>query len=82
MFAILWAAKGSAFMRAIEIRIEQASFADTLAAMREWLDREKCNLLHFSHTSNADGTIVISAGFPGADNTHAEAFHRQFGGEG
>ena len=36
--------KRSVLMRSIEIRIEQARFADTLSAMREWLDRKKCYL--------------------------------------
>ena len=46
----------------------QASFADTLNAMREWLDRRKCYLSHFRHVSGDDGTVVISAGFPTADD--------------
>ena len=67
-------------MRTVEIRVSQASLADTLNSMREWLDRERCNLAHFRHTSGEDGIIVISAGFATADDRHVDAFHRQFGG--
>ena len=34
-------------MRTIEIRVPEASFADILNSMREWLDREKYPLSHF-----------------------------------
>ena len=67
-------------MRIIEIRVDQAIFADTLNAMREWLDREKCYLSQFRHRSDDDGTIVISAGFSKADDPRVDAFHRQFSG--
>jgi len=46
-------------MRTIEIRVDPSGFADTLAAMREWLDREKLYLSHFRH-ENGDGMIVMS----------------------
>jgi hypothetical protein len=69
-------------MRTIEIRVDRAEFADILNKMREWLDREKCYLSHFRHTSGEDGIIVISAGFPSADDPRVDAFHRQFGGAG
>lgn len=69
-------------MRTVEIRIDQASFADTLKSMREWLDRERYHLAHFRHTSRNDGSIVISAGFANADDPRVEAFYRQFSGQG
>jgi hypothetical protein len=69
-------------MRTIEIRVPQAEFADILNAMREWLDREKCFLSRFSHASGKDGIVVISAGFPNADDPRLDAFHQQFGQSG
>jgi hypothetical protein len=69
-------------MRTIEIRVNQASLADTLSAMREWLDREKCYLSHFRHTNADDGTIVISASFSNDYDPRIDAFQRQFGGAG
>ena len=69
-------------MRTVEIRIDQASFADTLSAMREWLDRRKCYLSHFRHVTGDDGIVVISAGFPSADDPRIDEFQRQFGGVG
>jgi hypothetical protein len=66
-------------VRTIEIRVDQASFADTLNFMREWLDREKYYLSHFRHMSGDDESIVISAGFADADDPRVDAFHRKFG---
>ncbi len=63
----------------IEIRVSQANFADTLNAMREWLDRERCHPSRFSHVSGEDGNVVISISFPHADDPHLTAFHQQFG---
>jgi hypothetical protein len=67
-------------MRSLEIRIDQGSFADTLGAMREWLDREKCYLSHFRHKSDDGGMVIISVGFLNGDDPRVDAFHRQFGG--
>jgi hypothetical protein len=67
-------------MRIVKIRVEQASFADTLNAMREWLDRKNCYLAHFRHLSGDDGIIVISAGFAKADDPRVDEFERQFSG--
>jgi hypothetical protein len=66
-------------MKSVEIRVKQADLAETLGAMREWLDREKCNLLHFSHTSDRTGIVVIDAGFSDGDHVCAEAFRQHFG---
>jgi hypothetical protein len=69
-------------MRTIQIRVNQASLADTLSAMREWLDREKCYLSHFRHENGDDGTIVISASFSNDGDPRIDAFLRKFGGAG
>jgi hypothetical protein len=65
-------------MRTIEIRVYEDGFADTLAAMREWLEREKLYLAHFRH-ENGDGIIVMSVGFANPDDPRVDAFHRKFG---
>ena len=69
-------------MRTIEIRVNQTSLADTLSAMREWLDREKCYLSHFRQQSGDDGTVVISLSFSDDYDPRIDAFHRQFAGAG
>jgi hypothetical protein len=68
-------------MRTIEIRVDVGAFADTLGAMREWLDREKLHLAHFRH-ENGKGMIVMSVGFANPDDPRVDAFHRTFGGLG
>lgn len=65
-------------VRTIEIRVPEKSLAGILNSMREWLDREKCDLSHFRYTSGEDGVIVISAGFPNPDDPRVDAFHRRF----
>jgi len=60
----------------IEIMVKQADLADTLAAMREWLDRERCVLSHFCHTGDGAGFVVIYANV--ADRTCAEIFRQIF----
>jgi hypothetical protein len=69
-------------MRTLEIRVSQASLADILNEIREWHDRKKCALSHFRHTSDEDGSIVISAGFATAEDHHIDAFHRRFASAG
>jgi len=66
-------------MQSVEIRIKQPDLAAALSAMREWLDRERCNLLHFRHTSDGTGIVVINAGFAEGDHVCAEAFRQHFG---
>jgi hypothetical protein len=68
----------SALMRTIEIRVPSARLADTLNAMREWLDREKCYLSRFRYESGNDGTAVISVSFSNNDDPRLDEFHQQF----
>ena len=65
-------------MRTVKIRVKRSRLADTLGAMREWLDSRRCALAHFRHARDADGTIVISVGFTSPDDTHANEFREQF----
>jgi len=64
-------------MQSVEIRVNRTDLADTLSAMRLWLDHERCKLLHFRHRTGGQGIVVISAGFDVGD-TCAESFRRQF----
>jgi|HubBroStandDraft_6_1064221.scaffolds.fasta_scaffold65894_3 hypothetical protein len=64
-------------MQSIEISVKRADLANILSAMREWLDRERCSLLHFRHADGGVGMVVISAGFAAGD-VCAEAFRRYF----
>jgi hypothetical protein len=66
-------------MQSIEISVKQADLPEILNTMREWLDRERCNLWHFRHASDGTGFIVINAGFAAGD-VCAEAFRQRFGG--
>jgi hypothetical protein len=66
-------------MQSVKIRIKQPDLAATLSAMREWLDRERCNLLQFRHGSDGTGFVVIDAGFAAGDDVCAEAFRQHFG---
>jgi hypothetical protein len=66
-------------MRTIQIRVDQANLADTLGAMREWLDRERCYLSHFRHEIGEGGIVIISAGFSNDYDPRVDAFQRQFG---
>jgi len=64
-------------VQSVEIRVRQADLADTLTAMRVWLDRERCVLLHFRHAGDGMGSILINAGFA-VDDLCAERFRKQF----
>jgi hypothetical protein len=66
-------------VKSVEIRVKQADLAAALSAIREWLDQERCNLLHFRHTSDATGIVVIDAVFAEGDHVCAEAFRQHFG---
>lgn len=67
-------------MRTVEIRVDLARLADTLGAMREWLDGRRCALSHFRHARDTDRTVVISVGFTAIDDTHATEFREHFDG--
>ncbi len=66
-------------MRTIEVRVPRAGLAETLGAMREWLDGRRCALSHFRHAHERDETILISLGFTSIDETDADKFCEEFG---
>jgi hypothetical protein len=65
-------------VRPVQVRVKQADLAGTLAAMREWLDREKCTHSSFLHKGDGVGIIVITATFAIGDHACAEAFQQYF----
>ena len=69
-------------MASFEIKVTLEDLPDTLNAMREWLDHNKANIMHFrSSTSDTDGIVTIYVGFAPEDD-RSDAFRRRFGSNG
>lgn len=64
-------------MRVIQVVVARATFADTLGAMRNWLDQNGRPLVRFETASEADA-IVMRVQFD--DEALADAFRQHFGG--
>jgi hypothetical protein len=64
-------------MRVIEVRVNRADFANTLAEMRQWLDRKNRPLVQFE-TESDNGIISIKVKFDA--NDLAEQFRQAFQG--
>ena len=64
-------------MRVVQIVVARASFADTLGAMRNWLDQHGRPLVRFETASEEDA-ILMRVQFD--DDVLAEAFRQHFGG--
>lgn len=54
-------------MTLVELQIERAAFADTLGAMRDWLDRHDAGAVKFETAANTQGGIRIRVEFTRAD---------------
>ena len=65
-------------MRVVHVRVSQVDFAEILAAMREWLDRNNCWLERFETEAGDGGSVIVKAQF--ADDDLAELFRREFEG--
>jgi hypothetical protein len=67
-------------MRVIEVRVNRADFANTLAEMRQWLDRKNRPLVHFE-TESDGGIISIKVKFDANDlaEQFRQAFHGSYG---
>ena len=65
-------------MRVVQLHISRAVFADTLGAMRDWLDRNGRPLVRFETASDGD---AISVKVQFEDDALAEAFRQHFEGE-
>lgn len=66
-------------MRVVQVSVSRASFADTLGAMRAWLDRHSRPLVRFE-TATEDDTIIIRVQFD--DDALGDAFGQDFGDAG
>ena len=64
-------------MRVIQVLVPRPAFADTLGAMRNWLDQHGRPLVRFETASEAD-VIVMRVQFE--EDALAEAFRQHFGG--
>jgi hypothetical protein len=65
-------------MEVVEVLVGKSALSRTLSAMREWLDRRRCETCSFRQIFIADGHS-LQIGFPaGADAT---AFANQFDGQ-
>jgi hypothetical protein len=54
-------------MPAVETRITRASFADTLGAMRDWLDHYASGPVKFETASEDGGVVLIRVEFAADD---------------
>ena len=64
-------------MRVIEVRVSRADFANSLAEMRQWLDRHNRPLVQFETESEGD---IISIKVKFDANDLAEQFRQAFQG--
>jgi hypothetical protein len=65
-------------VRVVQVRVSRAVFDETLAAMRDWLDRNNRPLARFE-TKTDDDNILINVQFD--DDALGEAFRQEFGRE-
>jgi hypothetical protein len=63
-------------LRVVQVSVSRAAFADTLGAMRAWLDRHNRPLVRFETATEGD-TIVIRVQFD--DDALGDAFGQDFG---
>ena len=62
-------------MRMVPVRLPAAGFSAALAAMREWLDRNRYEPTKFNYDQD-DQAVVLSVEFP--NDKEAEAFAGRF----
>jgi hypothetical protein len=65
-------------MRVVQVRVTRPEFADTLGAMREWLDRHSRPLVRFE-TAADENAIIVKVQFDADDLAHM--FRRDFNGD-
>jgi hypothetical protein len=65
-------------MQLIKARVARADFAKTLGKMREWLDRNDCQLAGFETAVDGMGMVTVKALFD--SNELAETFRLAFKG--
>jgi hypothetical protein len=65
-------------MRTVVVRVDDADLSGKMAAMREWLDRHRCEPARFVY-DQMGSALVISVAFPNPED--AEAFATHFEGQ-
>ena len=65
-------------MRTVTVRLPAAGFSAALAAMREWLERNRYEPTKFNYDQD-DEAVVLSVEFPG--DQEGEAFATRFDGQ-
>ena len=65
-------------MRTVVVRLKNADLSSQMAAMREWLDLNRCQPARFVYDQSGDA-LVISVAF--SDATEAKSFAAQFDGQ-
>ena len=65
-------------MRTIRVRVTDKDLSNQMTAMREWLDRNRCEPARFVYDQTGDA-LVVSVAFP--DAAEAEAFATHFDGQ-
>lgn len=65
-------------MRTVMVRVDDADLSSQMVAMREWLDRHRCEPARFVY-DQADNAVLVSVAF--ATAREAEAFAAQFDGQ-
>ena len=65
-------------MRTVMVRLPAVRFSAAMAAMREWLDRNRYEPAKFTYDQN-DEAVVVSVEF--LEDQEGEAFARHFAGE-
>jgi hypothetical protein len=65
-------------MRVVQVRVTRPEFADTLGAMREWLDGHSRPLVRFETTAD-ENAIIVKVQFDADDLAHL--FRRDFNGD-
>jgi len=65
-------------MRTVTVRVPAARFSAAMAAMREWLDRNRYEPAKFTYDQN-DEAVIVSVEF--LEDQEGDAFARHFAGE-
>ena len=65
-------------MRVVHVRVSQADFGEVFEGMREWLDRNNCELERFETEAGDASSVIIRAHF--AEDDLAELFRHEFQG--
>jgi len=65
-------------MRTVTIRLSSEDFPNAIVAMRDWLDKNRCEPTGYRYDQNED-TVVMLVDF--ADHSQAKAFAKRFGGK-